>query len=207
MNTPSSTPRKSGVRFALLNCLDGARVEEFHRWYDVYVNDCLTPGYLTNPRRYVNVAPAQGENAGFLAIYDTVTPDAGSAWPLTYEHINRLYPAYPEYIEVVLAGTYRALDSAAAELPGDAEQISVFMTDGPRSEFGDLIATEMGSDQQARDAIFELVEGFPDTPPRHLLIREVPDDPTVDLATRTSELATPRDHVRVAASYRRYAAP
>lgn len=203
--TPSATNARSGVRFALINCLDEARVDEFHEWYDTYIDDCLKPGHLTNARRYVNAGSTQtGEDAGFLAIYDTVTPDAGSAWPLTYEHINKLYPVYPEYIAVVVAGTYRVLDSTVHAPCGVAEQISVFMADGERSAFDDFVTHTLASEKYARAAAFELVEGFPETPPRHLLILE-DHAPDADPAARANELAAPHGVMRVTASFRRHA--
>lgn len=200
--------QRTGVRFVLENCLDPARIDEYNDWYDTFAAECTKPGLLVNALRFDNPdAAGTVEDPGFLAIYDIVTPDPGTAWPPTAEHLKPLYPTFPDYSSVVLAGTYSLVSSV--EGTGDEQTptgATIVMTDDAEASTLERFAgTLVESGLFTTASCFTLVEGFPDVPPKQLLVLETSDADPLSALTRAEEATeTASSAVRHAGSFRLY---
>lgn len=63
----------NGILIGLTDCSDSARLEEFHRWYDVHhAADVVRSGFYFRGRRFVRES---GDVPEFLAVYETETDE------------------------------------------------------------------------------------------------------------------------------------
>jgi hypothetical protein len=167
-----------GIRVAIVNCTDPDRVADFHSWYDTYAAHCTDPGLFVNARRFDNPQAADTpEGPRFLALYDVVAPDLATAWSDTEKHMKDLYPEYPDYISVVLAGTFELTaslgDSRSVETPTGG--VYLLMSDSDASALHDFASRVLKTATCATGSIFNLVEGFPAGIANHVLTFDAPD--------------------------------
>ena len=97
----------AGARVVLCNCADPAREGEFNAWYDAYAVDILWPRLLVNVRRYRCIEPEAGDtNPRYFALYDILTPELATAWPLTRDHPTRPRRERSPLLDTRLAATF-----------------------------------------------------------------------------------------------------
>lgn len=74
----SATAPTTGILATESICIDPARIQEFHIWYDeVHVPDILGTGLYHTVSRFEAVSPKNGEGK-YLALYQTDVPDPAS---------------------------------------------------------------------------------------------------------------------------------
>lgn len=181
-------------------------MDDFNAWYDQFVVDSTQPGILQNDRRYEN-SSAEGspQDPQFLALYDIADDDLSTAWPRTAAALQDLYPTFPDYIEVTLAGTYERADTVAEQTAGASDVgVTLLLADeGADQCFDSLISRLAEGGLVFNAARFTLVEGFPEPPSVALLI-ETYDEPAFEYATRAQdEVAAASGSVRLASAFRR----
>jgi hypothetical protein len=170
---------RTGIRFVLSNCTDPAHLDDYNEWYDTYAADCTLPGLLVNAIRFERPdASGTDDDPRFLALYDIVTPDPGTAWPDTAKHPVRLHAdTFNPYAATAFRSTY-ALDGVDGRGATDRTGVAIVLTDVtddvPVRDFATRIL-ETGLYNSA--ARFRIVEGSPDPPARLLVLETAESDP------------------------------
>lgn len=199
---------RRGIRVAVVNCTDPARVGEFHEWYDAYAVHCTTPGLLVNAHRYENpLASGTHADPTFLALYDIVAPDLLAAWPETDLHMKSIYADYPDYISVVMAGTYELVSSSdSSESKQAPTGVYLLMSDAGESALQDFTTRVVGTGSCSKVSHFTFVEGFPAVPPQHMLLIETRESDPLSALRGIRDLADAASETRLSGCFRLYSA-
>lgn len=197
--------KQRGIRIAVLNCTDSSRVGELQAWYDTYAAQCTMPGLFTTALRYENPhVSGTPDDPGFLSLYDILAPDLATAWPETEVHMKSLYRDYPDYISVVMAGTYGLVSSTDVSDRKEAPAgVFVLLSDAGEAVLREFTSKALESGPCTKASLYSFVEGFPDEPGQHMLVLETSATDPVTALKEVHELAASvRPEVRLAGSFR-----